>query len=192
MMSSDDPWSGATDVSMDAWARPYRVDALAASVLSIESAGEDGTFGDENDIEHQLNVTPIRRAKALDRLETINQAITQYNGAHLPDEPLPLGYDALVTKLVTSGFLPSTSSFLVDGWGDPFVPSPEGKSPVVAVTSSHLESSSGASDGASTGSTGGGEDKKDKKKGEKSGSAGKKETGKKETGKKDKGGKKDK
>ena len=160
--SSEDPWSGETDVTVDAWARSYRSSALSASVLELRSAGEDGSFGDATDLTVEIDVTPVRREETLDRLETINQAITQYNDQYLPRQPLPLSYDALLAKLVSSGCLPAVQRFALDGWGDTFVPDPSGKSPVVEVTSIHLDASAGSASGSSaTGKQGKGQ-KKDK------------------------------
>jgi prepilin-type N-terminal cleavage/methylation domain-containing protein len=152
-----DAWTGASDLQLDAWARAYRFTASGSSALELASAAEDGTFGSEDDLVSRVDVTPVRREKTLRQLETLNTAITRYNATYLPGSPLSTTYATLLTRLVTTGFLPDAAAYGSDGWGSPFVPDPAGKTPVVAVTSQHLDAA--ASGGGSTG-TGKGKGKK--------------------------------
>jgi len=150
-VSTTEPWSGATDVQVDAWARPYVFEAKGASLLELKSSGQDGELGDENDIVFSLDVTPVRREETLDQLDTLNRAIGLYNAQYLPDDPLSTKYGTLLTRLVSTGFLPDAGPYQTDGWGSAFVPDPAGKSPVVAVASVNLgSSSSSGSSGSST------------------------------------------
>lgn len=133
-----EPWSGATDVTVDAWARPYRLRTTSASVLELRSAGEDGVFRNASDLTVQLDVTPARRQRTLERLATLNAAIARYN-VLFPDAPLPAAHADRVDDLVAAGLLPAATPYLVDGWGDAYVADPPGASPVVAVTSVHFD-----------------------------------------------------
>ncbi len=133
-----EPWSGATDIQVDAWTRAYRFTAKSASVLEIASAGEDGQFGDAADIAFTVDVTPVRREKTLAQLATVNSAITLYNRDYLPTTPLSTTYKTLLARLVASKYLPSTAPYLVDGWGTAFQANPKGKTPVVAVASPNV------------------------------------------------------
>lgn len=138
MTAYDDPLSGLTDSYVDAWSRPYQFNLPSASELQIVSGGEDGAFGTVTDLDVRLDVTSIRREKTLVLLETINQAVTSYNGQFLPDTPLPTSFGGMLSQLVATGFLPSTSEFALDAWGDGFVPVPQGMTPVVGVGSVNL------------------------------------------------------
>lgn len=133
-----DPWNGATEVTVDAWARPYRLRTTSASVLELTSAGEDGTFGDASDLTVELDVTSVRRQRTRERLATLNAAIARYNVVY-PDAPLPADQAGRVDALVAAGLLPAASPYLADGWGDTYVADPPGASPVVAVTSVHFD-----------------------------------------------------
>ncbi|HED65125.1 MAG TPA: hypothetical protein ENJ09_06160, partial [Planctomycetes bacterium] len=135
---SVDPVSGNPESVVDAWSTPYAIAAVGSSGFKITSAGEDKTFGTVADISRTLDVTPIRREKTLTVLRTVNQAITQYNALYLPDSPLSTSYGTLLGQLVSTGFLPDTAPFAVDGWGDALVVDPPGLTPVVQVTSTHL------------------------------------------------------
>ncbi len=161
LTATDDAITGITDSALDAWSRPYKFTAQGTSALLVASAGEDAVFGTEADLEVTLDVTPIRRSTTLDELRTINQAVTLYNGEYLPDNPLPTSYSQPLGKLEGTGFLPSGAGYDADGWGDAYVPDPLGKTPVVKIGSTNLES--GASAGA--GSTTGGSKSKGKGKG---------------------------
>lgn len=134
---SADEVTGAIGYSVDAWSRPYQFQS-SGSILTIESMGEDAAWGTTRDIVLDFDVTPLRRRLTLDRLETINQAVTLYNGAYQATDPLPADYTALVARLVATGFLPNTSGFDSDGWGNAFVEDPVSETPVVRVTSTSL------------------------------------------------------
>lgn len=134
---SADELTGAVGYSVDAWSRPYRFQS-SGSILTIESMGEDAAWGTARDIVLDFDVTPLRRRLTLDRLETINQAVTLYNGAYEATDPLPADYPALIARLVATGFLPDTTAFDLDGWGIAFIEDPAGGTPVVRVTSTSL------------------------------------------------------
>lgn len=155
-VQSSEPWSGANDVQVDAWALAYRFQILAASRLEIASAGPDRSFGDETDIVFSVDVTPVRREKTRAQLATLNTAIRSYNAEYLPDDPLSTKYATLLTRLVSTGFLPAAAGFQVDAWGSAFVPDPAGKSPVVAVASPNLEAAGVGGDATSGGQAKGG------------------------------------
>lgn len=138
LTATSDPIMGITDEANDAWRRPFLFDVQSNSVLRIVSSGEDGAFGTEADIEITLDVTALRRARTLEELRTINQAITLYNGTNLPDDPLPTSYVQILTELILAGLLPSGGGYDDDGWGDAYIVSPAGQAPVVRVGSSNL------------------------------------------------------
>ncbi len=172
-VSTTEPWSGTSDVEVDAWAGAYVFQAQGASLLELRSPAEGGKLGDENDIVFSVDVTPIRREETLAQLDTLNRAIGLYNAQYLPDDPLSTKYSTLLSRLVSTGFLPAAVAYQVDGWGNAFVSDPAGKSPVVAVSSTSLASAS-ASGGGSTAGKG-----KDKGKGKSGSSDGKSDGGKK-------------
>ena len=155
---ADASFHGMTDYDLDAWGRPYAFTRLDASRLELASAGQDGQLGTSSDLTVVLDVTPIRRELTLEQLATINQAITQYNRERLPDRPLSTSYASIVSSLVQAGLLPSAVPYRTDAWGDTFVPSPPGRSPVVRVDSIHLDPSlvNGAGAGGGGASVGGG------------------------------------
>lgn len=134
---SIDKNSGLSQYAVDAWSQPYKF-KVVGSLLTLTSPGQGGAFGDGNDLEVVLDVTPIRREKTLATLKTVNQAIQLYNAVWQATDPLPASYSSLLTKLVNKGYLPSEPPFSVDGWGDAFVPDPPSLTPVVQVTSSNF------------------------------------------------------
>ena len=134
-----DRLTGQSGYQVDAWSRPYDF-LISGDVLTITSQGADAQVGSADDVEVNVDVTPIRREETLRRLLTINQAITIFNGINLPGRPLPPNYVTIQAMLVGDGLLPSTATYSVDGWGDAFVPDPPGISPVVRVGSSNLGS----------------------------------------------------
>jgi prepilin-type N-terminal cleavage/methylation domain-containing protein len=154
-VSGSEPWSGATDVQVDAWARNYVFQIQGASLLELRSAGEDGELGDATDILFTVDVTPVRREETLAQLATLNGAIVRYNAQYLPDDPLSSQYTVLLARLVATGFLPASEPFEVDRWGSSFVADPPNKTPVVAVASVNLAGSSSGS-GEGTGEREGG------------------------------------
>lgn len=134
---SIDPLSGLSQYSVDAFSQAYRV-AVAGSVLTISSAGLGGTHGDANDISVSLDVTPIRREKTLRQVNLINSLIVKYNEVYIDSDPLPAVYSDLLQKLVDRDYLPATTGFETDGWGDAFTPDPAMLTPVVRITSTNL------------------------------------------------------
>lgn len=135
-----DQITGLTSYQVDAWSRAYEID-VSGDVLTITSGGEDLAIGG-TDIDVQLDVTWIRREKTLEQLKLINQAITLYNGQFQTTSPLPARWTTALDMLVNRGFLPATSGFVKDAWGDEFVADPEGKSPLVRVVSESVNPTS--------------------------------------------------
>lgn len=128
-----DQITGLTSYQVDAWSRAYEVE-VDGDVLTITSGGEDLAIGG-TDIDVQLDVTWIRREKTLEQLKLINQAVTLYNGQFLTTSPLPARWTTALDMLVNRGFLPTTSGYVKDAWGDEFIAEPEGRSPLVRVVS---------------------------------------------------------
>lgn len=120
----------------DAWSRDYQV--TLGTTFTITSAGDDGTFGDANDIAITVDFTPIRREKTLSKLATINQAITLYNAAYQSTSPLPSNYSTALNRLVATGFLPNRAAYLKDAWNTNFTADPPGRAPMVKVRSSSI------------------------------------------------------
>lgn len=143
--TTDDPLSGESDWTVDAWSRPYQID-VRDDVWSIASGGPDRTVGTPDDIVFEVDATPMRRERTLDQLAVLNQAVSVYNATHLPDDPLPTTWPLLLEALVDSGALPTTAGYTVDAWGDAFRPDPPGRSPVVKVGSVHIGLSSAAAE----------------------------------------------
>ena len=139
---------------VDSWSRPYTLSANG-DVLRITSAGDDAEANSGDDLWIELDVTWIRRAQTLTRLEIVNRAIGAYNSLYLTSDPLPLDYIAMRKKLVAAKVLPDDASYAGDAWGLGFVANPAGKLPVVKVDSPKLNASLGAPPGS--GGTGGGQ-----------------------------------
>lgn len=140
----DDSISGSRGYQVDGWSRAYTVRA-ASDVVTIRSRGADGRAGTDDDLELAIDLTPVRRAATVERLETVNLAIRLYNASHLPARPLPADAKGLWTELVAAKLLPKDPRFQTDAWGDALVPDPPGARPVVRVTSTHLRTSEGSS-----------------------------------------------
>lgn len=132
-----DPISQLSGYEVDAWSRAYVLRANG-DLLALQSAGDDAVPGNEDDLTIELNVTWIRREETLERLRVVNQAIVLYNGQYQLTNPLPADYTAINQKLVSKGFLPSSTDYLTDAWGDAFVEDPRGSVPVVRVQSTHV------------------------------------------------------
>ena len=129
--------SGSTSFEVDGWSRVYSVQ-VSGDVWTATSAGRDASLGTADDIDVVLNVSYIRRRVTLERLATINSAITRYNSAFAASDPLPVGWSGAFAKLTSRGFLPASSAYQLDGWGDSFVEDPSGATPVVRANSIHL------------------------------------------------------
>ena len=132
-----DQISGLSGYQVDAWSRAYRV-SVSGDVLTFVSAAQDADFGTADDITLDLNVQWIRRQETRRRLAVLNQAILLYNGQYQATAPLPAGWPAALGQLVLRGFLPGTAGYDVDAWGDTFVETPAGISPVVQVESTNV------------------------------------------------------
>ncbi|MCC7015120.1 MAG: prepilin-type N-terminal cleavage/methylation domain-containing protein [Planctomycetes bacterium] len=132
-----DAVSGLSGYEVDAWSRPYQLDATA-DVLSITSSGGNATFGDTDDLEIALDVTWIRRQQTLDELKLINQAVQLYNGLYLTTDPLDSDWSSALDQLVLRGMLPTKAEYLNDAWGVPYVSDPQGLTPVVRIQSTSV------------------------------------------------------
>ncbi|MDF1837680.1 MAG: type II secretion system protein [Planctomycetota bacterium] len=137
---STDRITGLMTHQVDAWSRAYSV-TLSGDEWTVNSAGQDANFGTADDITTSIDVTYLRRERTVARLKILNQAIVQYNGAWLEDDPLPAEWNSAFNKLVSRGYLPNDSRLANDGWGDAFQESPAGAFPVVQVESTHMPGS---------------------------------------------------
>lgn len=131
-----DPVAGKSGYLYDAWSRAY---ALSSSdTLTITSRAQDGELGTEDDLVLEVDFTPIRRERTLAELAILNQAIRLYNGAHQTTDPLPATWKNALAKIVAKGFLPSSTDYRTDAWGDAYVGKPAGATPLVEIRSTHL------------------------------------------------------
>ncbi len=134
-----DQLTGKVGYQVDAWSRDYRF-VIAGDVLSIESMGEDATWGTSADVTLDLDVTPLRREETFDRLEIINAAVQRYNAEKgVGDPALPANWAAAFAILLGQGYLPNDSRYQVDAWGTAFVEDPVGALPVVRVKSTNVQ-----------------------------------------------------
>jgi len=145
-----DKISGLRGYEADAWSVAYRIE-LEGDVQVITSAGPDSTMDTDDDLVLQLDVTPIRRSVTRERLATINSAIGVYNSSYLKSAPLSTDYGAAHAALVAGGYLPNSSMYELDAWGDAFVGDPVGSAPTVRVTSIHLSQATTGTSGSSLG-----------------------------------------
>jgi general secretion pathway protein G len=125
--------STKTGYMVDGWSRDYRV--VRNTSLILESAGDDGTFDDADDIAITVDFTPVRREKTLRKLATINQAIALYNAAYQATSPLPADYATALDRLVITGCLPDSAGYVSDAWGAMFTADPPGVAPMVKARS---------------------------------------------------------
>ena len=137
----DDRRTGMSGYKVDPWSRDYQW-KVSGDVLTLTSAGSDGTFATATDIELIIDVTSIRRAITKERVNRLQIAINQYNAYYLTadpltTQPLPANFAQIFTKLIAAGLVPTGSDLATDAWGDAFIPNPA-ISPVLAVTSSNL------------------------------------------------------
>ncbi|MDZ4771536.1 MAG: prepilin-type N-terminal cleavage/methylation domain-containing protein [Planctomycetota bacterium] len=127
-----------TGYVVDGWSRDYRV--TRGTTLTLTSAGDDGAFGDANDIAIVVNFTGVRREKTLEKLKIVNQAIVAYNAAYQTSSPLPANYSTALNRLVATGFLPDRATYLKDAWNANFTGAPSGVAPMVKARSSSIPS----------------------------------------------------
>jgi len=144
-----DELTDAPGYLVDAWSRGYSV-AATDDVLTITSAGADGRFGTDADVSIDVNVTPVRRARTLDRLEVVNAAVRAYNAVHLPAAPLSSSWTRAYEELIDAGLMPRAPEYRTDAWGDELVADPVGGRPVVRIGSVHLMSAGALRDAASS------------------------------------------
>lgn len=157
-----DTISGLAGYEVDAWSRAYVI--TAGTTWTVASRGPDGITGNADDVSLTVDFTPVKRELTLDRLRTINNAITLYNQAYGATSPLPANYTTILDRLVTNGYLPTRTGYSADAWGSAYVPDPTGATPVVRVTSPNIgttgsgsgSSGSSGSGSGSSGSNGGG------------------------------------
>lgn len=136
-------WNGpylpasASDWRCDAWSRVYRV-KTAADVVTIASAGPDASAETADDVRVQVDLTPIRRERTRDELESIRQAIALYVGLHGSEAALPATWTTASKTLADAGFLGDAEVYANDGWGNPYVGDSEGRAPITRVISTSL------------------------------------------------------
>lgn len=135
--TTDDPWSGQSGYRIDGFGTAYRFTRSGVQ-LTITSAGPDRTLGNADDLPLVVDATPVLRRRTLERLATVNTAITQYNSVHLATNPLSATWSTAYSRLVSTGFLPLGGPERNDAWGAPFVADPVGAAPLVRVTSTNL------------------------------------------------------
>jgi len=138
-----DPHTGSVGYDLDQWGTAYRI-TRQGDVWRITSDGPDRKKNTSDDFELEIDVTHLRRAETLDRLKTLNQAISAYNVLYLLSDPLPTSTNGVLAALVASGLLPDDARYAVDAWGDAFVTDPVGQTPVVRMNSTHLQPASGS------------------------------------------------
>lgn len=145
--SAEDPSAAGGDRARDAWSRDYRV-RLTGDVLTITSAGSDASLDTDDDVRIQVDFTPIRREETLEELQTINRAVTLYNGLRGADDPLPGAWSAALAKLVQAGFLVEVGAYANDAWGNPYTSASDERSPLVRVVSPSVGGAESANPGA--------------------------------------------
>ena len=129
----------------DGWNVAYSVKVVSTSAIEVRSGGPDKKQGTGDDLVQTIDVTPIRRQQTLDELAILNTAVRAYNDQFLGTSPLKSPFSKALATLAAKGFLPSSYTDLTtDGWGDAYVESPKGKSPIVAVASPTLDDGSPA------------------------------------------------
>jgi len=134
----DDSLSGKIGYEVDAWSRDYSVSS-SADVLTISSQGEDGTWSTSDDLEIEVDASPLRRSETRDRLAIANNAVQRYNAEKAPSDPiLPANWTSARSILISAGYLPNDSRYQTDAWGDDLVEDPVGGLPVVKVDSANL------------------------------------------------------
>ncbi|MBI1379885.1 MAG: prepilin-type N-terminal cleavage/methylation domain-containing protein [Planctomycetaceae bacterium] len=132
-----DTKSGLNAHEVDGWSRPYRF-RIAGSVLSIDSAGPDGAFGNGDDLLVRADATLVRRELTLATLKVLNQAVLNYNAVYQATDPLPANWSQALSRLVLRGYLPSATGLENDSFGSPFVAVPAGIAPLVRVGSTNV------------------------------------------------------
>lgn len=118
---------------VDGWSRAYQ--AVRNTKFTLTSAGDDATFGTSDDLAVVVDFTNVRREKTLEKLKTINQAITLYNATWQQSAPLNKNYSTALNQLVARGYLPDRATFLSDAWGRRFTGDPVNKAPMVKARS---------------------------------------------------------
>ncbi len=131
-----DAATGKSQWKVDAWSRDYVF--TAGSTLTIQSLGADASAGTSDDLTVVVDFTPVRRAKTLEELAILNQAITLYNATWLATAPLPLDWSSARALLVSHGYLPNDPAWDSVGWGVAYSADPAGVTPVVRVRSTSL------------------------------------------------------
>ena len=145
-----DPHTGSVGYDLDQWGSAYRI-RRQGDVWRVISRGPDRKKNTSDDLELEVDVTHLRRAETLDRLKTLNQAISAYNALYLATAPLPASTSGVLAALVSAGLLPDSERYAVDAWGNAFVTDPVGLSPVVRMNSTHLLPASGSSGSSGSG-----------------------------------------
>ncbi|MBI4880156.1 MAG: prepilin-type N-terminal cleavage/methylation domain-containing protein [Planctomycetes bacterium] len=131
--------TGVADVEVDGFGEPFALTLLDATTLRIRSYGSDRAAGGNDDLDRVVNGAPVLREITLERMSIFNAAILSYNRNYVQGQPvLPADVAAAFDILVSAGYLPNDTDLLVDGFGDAFLPDPEGQVPMVAVYSPNV------------------------------------------------------
>lgn len=131
-----DPVAGKSGYLSDAWSRAYAL--TSGATLTITSRAQDGELGTEDDLAIVVDFTPVRREQTLAELAILNQAIRLYNAAHQATDPLPATWKNALAKIVAKGYLPNSTAYRTDAWGDAYEAKPAGSTPLVEIRSTHL------------------------------------------------------
>ena len=125
------------DYRYDGWRTAYVLISSSSTVRRVRSWGPNRTndSGSSDDINIDVDISPVLREQTRLELEEINIAIANYNSTHLPGTPLSTTYATLLSTLQTGAYLPSgataTTKYTSDGWSHTYLPGP---APVQEVT----------------------------------------------------------
>lgn len=139
-------------LDQDAWNQPYVLAASAeggawrptssTNQVIVRSTGPDLTANTGDDLVQTVNILFLRRKETVDELNILNTAIQAYNSQYLATDPLPVRMELLFEKLYARNLLPrparGSDPLRTDGWGNSYVATPSGVTPVVRVISSNI------------------------------------------------------
>lgn len=116
-----DPALARSSVPLDPWGRGFLWTSRSQCAGEIRCRGADA-LDSGDDVVRRVDVTAALRARMLDELEILNEAVRRYDEIRLPASPLPASITALVTQLVDQGYLiGSVTDLASDPFGRPYV-----------------------------------------------------------------------
>ncbi len=122
---------------MDNWGREYRWTVTGSrrdQYGLLVSAGADGHFATDDDIELRIDAYEVLRDISRQRLEILNIAIRSYN-LQYPGQPLTGSLSSVLSRLVSTNHIPAAQAWSADAFGTAWtVPG----SPVIALSSSNV------------------------------------------------------